>query len=243
MDEPLFRRSIRLRGVALQELKLWLGARLANASLHVEVVQAPSDVDVLLSSPEKAFIDAAAAVVEKAWGRFIDLKPQDRAEAVVGKYLLLSRQWLAVAESCTGGRIASRLTSVPGSSRYFHSACVPYSNAAKMHFLSVPSLLIEEKGAVSREVAIAMAESLRKNTGVDIGLAVTGIAGPGGGSEEKPVGLVYIALSDSQQTRSSEHRLRGEREAIQSAAAQCALELLRHTLVDKIEALKKNNGT
>jgi len=242
LAEPFFRRAVRLHGVALMELNRWLETRLVNADLQVELLQAPGDVDIVLKSKEKAFADAAVLVVEKTWGRYIDIKPEERVETVVGKYLLLGRQRIALAESCTGGRIAARLTSLPGSSRYFDSACVCYSNTAKERFLSVPSLLIEEKGAVSREVAIAMAEGVRIGAGVDLGLSVTGIAGPGGGSEEKPVGLVYIALSDAGQTRAWEYRLGGEREAIQAAAAQCALEGLRLYLGDKIEALNKIEG-
>lgn len=155
----------------------------------------------------------------------------ERLEAVVGALLVKRGERLAVAESCTGGRIAARLTRVPGSSRYFESACVAYSNRSKERLLSVPAPLLNEKGAVSPEVALAMAEGIRRKEEVAIGLAVTGIAGPDGGSLQKPVGLVYIALSDPQESNVWRFRFEGEREAIQSQAAQMALQTLRRYLV------------
>jgi len=152
-------------------------------------------------------------------------------EEAIGRLLLKEGKTISVAESCTGGRIAARLTRVPGSSRYFESACITYSNRSKERLLSVPPALLNEKGAVSAEVAVAMAEGIRRKEGVALGLAVTGIAGPGGGSIEKPVGLVYIALSDSDRAEASRFRFEGEREAIQSQAARMALETLRRYLI------------
>ncbi len=152
-------------------------------------------------------------------------------EVVVGRLLLDLGMRLAVAESCTGGRIAARLTRVPGSSRYFESACVTYSNRSKERLLSVPNALLNEKGAVSPEVALAMAEGIRLKEEVALGLAVTGIAGPDGGSLQKPVGLVYIALSDSDRSNASRFHFEGAREAIQSQAAQMALETVRRYLI------------
>jgi len=152
-------------------------------------------------------------------------------EVTVGRLLLEQGKYLSVAESCTGGRISARLTRVPGSSRYFESACITYSNRSKERLLSVPAALLKEKGAVSPEVAVAMAEGIRRKEGVALGLAVTGIAGPDGGSIEKPVGLVYIALADPERSEASRFRFEGEREAIQAEAAQTALEMLRRYLV------------
>ncbi|HCX29625.1 MAG TPA: competence protein ComA, partial [Blastocatellia bacterium] len=127
----------------------------------------------------------------------------EKMEEIIGLKLTLGRYTLAVAESCTGGLIAQRLTEVPGSSKYFIEGAVTYSNDAKTRTLGVEPVLLLEHGAVSAPVAQAMAEGIRKRARTDYGLAVTGIAGPGGGSEEKPVGLVYIALSDDVHT---EHR-------------------------------------
>jgi len=158
---------------------------------------------------------------------------QKTPEAIVAAYLNESGQRIAVAESCTGGRIASRLTALPGSSRYFESGCVTYSNASKTRLLGVPADLIEEKGAVSREVAFAMAEGIRRREGVEYALAVTGIAGPGGDSVTKPIGLVYIALSDGRQTHVLECRFDGDRETIQSKGTTKALEFLVEKLKEK----------
>lgn len=152
-------------------------------------------------------------------------------EVVVGRLLLQMEKRLAVAESCTGGRIAARLTRVPGSSRYFESACVTYSNRSKERLLSVPAALLKEKGAVSEEVALAMADGIRRKEEVTLGLAVTGIAGPEGGSAQKPVGLVYIALSDSNRSDAVRFHFDGAREAIQAQAAEMALEMVRRYLV------------
>jgi len=133
---------------------------------------------------------------------------------------------LATAESCTGGQIASQITAVAGASRYFECGYITYSNRAKTHLLSVPEGLIAQKGAVSAEVARTMAEGVRKNAGVDLGLSVTGIAGPEGGSDEKPVGLIYIALSDQKGTELKRCLFSGNRNTIQCEAAQTALQML-----------------
>ncbi|MDC4224451.1 MAG: CinA family protein [Candidatus Manganitrophus sp.] len=153
-------------------------------------------------------------------------------EEIVGKLLLQQKKWLAIAESCTGGRIAARMTRIPGSSRYFDSACVTYSNRSKEWLLGVPKRPSgREKGAVSAEVAAAMAEGIRKKAGVDLGLSVTGIAGPDGGSPQKPVGLVYIALSDGRETIPERFEFHGDRETIQAEAAQTALEQVKRYLL------------
>jgi nicotinamide-nucleotide amidase len=151
-------------------------------------------------------------------------------EQIVLYYLGLRQATLAVAESCTGGLIAQRITSVPGSSRSFLGGAVVYSNELKTAFAGVPPELIAEHGAVSREVAEALAYGIRRHTGATLGLGVTGIAGPTGGTEAKPVGLVYIAISDDQKTDSIEKTFRGDRERIRQWAAQQALDLVRRKL-------------
>jgi len=133
---------------------------------------------------------------------------------------------LAVAESCTGGLIGHRLTNVPGSSGYFLASLTAYSNESKIDLLGVPEDTIGKHGAVSAETAAAMAEGVRRATGADIGLSVTGIAGPEGGTPAKPVGLVYVARADAGGTVTEELRLRGDRSMIKERAAQTALYLL-----------------
>jgi nicotinamide-nucleotide amidase len=126
--------------------------------------------------------------------------------------------------------IAQRITSVPGSSRSFLGGAIVYSNELKTAFAGVPPQLIDDYGAVSREVAEALAYGIRRHTGATLGLGVTGIAGPTGGTEEKPVGLVHIALSDAQKTESIERTFRGDRQRIREWASQQALDLIRRRL-------------
>jgi len=152
-------------------------------------------------------------------------------EQIVLYYLGLRQATLAVAESCTGGLVAERITSVPGSSRSFVGGAIVYSNALKTQFAGVPAELIEEHGAVSEEVARALAEGIRKKTGATIGLGVTGIAGPTGATETKPVGLVYIAVTDGAKTDVLEKNFRGSRQRIRDFAAQQALDLVRRRLM------------
>jgi len=130
---------------------------------------------------------------------------------VVSAELKKQKLTVATAESCTGGLIANSLTNIPGSSEYFERGVVSYSNKAKIELLDVPEKLIKEHGAVSEQVAKTMAEAIRKKSKVDIGVATTGIAGPSGGTEEKPVGLVYIAVSTSKGTDVRRYQFTGNR--------------------------------
>jgi nicotinamide-nucleotide amidase len=152
-------------------------------------------------------------------------------EQVVGDLLAERRLRIAVAESCTGGLITSRLTDVPGSSRYVEQSVVTYSNEAKTSLLGVPSDLIAAHGAVSEPVAVAMAEGMRARAGTDVAIAVTGIAGPGGGSPEKPVGTVVVAAVIGSATRSRVFRFIGEREMVKFQASQAALDMVRRMLI------------
>jgi nicotinamide-nucleotide amidase len=151
-------------------------------------------------------------------------------EEVVGRLLRERGETLSVAESCTGGLIARRLTEVPGSSAYFIEGAVTYSNEAKMRTLSVPPEVIARHGAVSAECAEAMAAGMREYAGTDHALAVTGIAGPAGGTDAKPVGTVFIGNACSTGTRSIKITLPGDRYLIRWRASQAALDLLRRRL-------------
>jgi nicotinamide-nucleotide amidase len=148
-------------------------------------------------------------------------------EEVVGRILTENRATIAVAESCTGGLLAERLTKVPGSSIYFLGGVVCYSNELKSRLVHVPPALIESKGAVSPEVALALADGVRKLTGARLGIGITGVAGPGGGTPEKPVGLVYVALADERGPRQKEFRFLGDRDRIRLFASQAALDMAR----------------
>lgn len=156
--------------------------------------------------------------------------PEVLLEKAVGRALRQAGWRLAVAESCTGGFISHRLTNVPGSSGYFEQAVVCYSDASKTGLLKVSPRILVRHGAVSAQVAMAMARGIRKVAGTDLGLAVTGIAGPGGGTAEKPVGLVYVALADRRKTRWEEHRFRGSRLTLKRKFSAAALDLVRRHL-------------
>jgi nicotinamide-nucleotide amidase len=152
-------------------------------------------------------------------------------ERVIGILLSMRRKTLSIAESCTAGLIMKRLTDIPGSSDYFNGGVVAYSNDAKINILKVKSEYIEQKGAVSKKVAEEMAKGVRKLLGSNFGLSVTGIAGPSGGTEKKPLGLVYIGISDKKKNFSKEYKFTGTRETIREQAAQAALDLLRRRLL------------
>ena len=159
---------------------------------------------------------------------------RDTMEEAVGRELTKRGLMLAVAESCTGGLIGHRLTQVAGSSAYVDRGAVCYSNRAKTEMLGVPAELIAQRGAVSKEVAAAMACGIRERANVSVGLSVTGIAGPGGGTETKPVGLVYIGLDDGTgRPITQEFRFHGDRNVIKQRSSQAALDLLRRWLLDK----------
>jgi PncC family amidohydrolase len=151
-----------------------------------------------------------------------ELAPAER----VGKLLTSARMTLAVAESCTGGMLGSWLTSVPGSSAYFLGGVLSYDDSIKVSLLRVPAQVIREQGAVSAESAIAMARGVREITGADLGLSITGVAGPGGGTDAKPVGTTFIALSDSSSERVEHKTWRGDRTQNREQSVRFAIQWL-----------------
>ncbi|OQW36073.1 MAG: hypothetical protein A4E19_15450 [Nitrospira sp. SG-bin1] len=188
-------------------------------------------------SIKEAVLLSLAEGVRTRLREWIYAEGQDTLEQVVGRLLQQQHQTVAVAESCTGGLIGYRLTQVPGSSSYVERGVLCYSNQSKTDMLGVPASLIEQHGAVSREVAEAMAKGMRDRAGVSVALSVTGIAGPGGATETKPVGLVYIGLDGgSGAVMTKEFRFHGDRSVIRQRAAQAALDLLRRWLIARGEA-------
>jgi nicotinamide-nucleotide amidase len=176
-------------------------------------------------------VDELAGKMEEALDDWLYSSEGESLEQIVLYYLGLRQATLAVAESCTGGMISQRVTTVPGSSRSFLGGAVVYSNELKTSFADVPPELIERYGAVSSEVAAALAEGIRKRTGATLGLGVTGVAGPTGGTDAKPVGRVYIAVSDEQKTDTFERNFRGARDRVREWASQQALDLIRRKLM------------
>lgn len=154
----------------------------------------------------------------------------DPLEVVVGGLLRERSATVAVAESCTGGMLGARFTSTPGSSDYFVGGFITYSNALKRKLLGVPAETLERFGAVSRETAAAMAEGARGLAGSTCAISITGVAGPDGGTDEKPVGLVYIGIADAAGTVVTQRRFLGDRQRIRVFTTQHALDLLRRRL-------------
>jgi competence/damage-inducible protein CinA-like protein len=179
----------------------------------------------------ESLLDTVSARLEERLGHSIFAFRGESMEEIVGMRLSVTGYTLAVAESCTGGLIAERLTEISGASKYFIEGAVVYSNEAKIRALGVGQKLLREHGAVSAEVAQAMAAGIRKRAGTDFGLSVTGIAGPSGGTEEKPVGLVYIALASEGHTEHRKLILPGDRHLIRWRASQAALDMLRRRLI------------
>jgi nicotinamide-nucleotide amidase len=177
-----------------------------------------------------AALDAAVAELQAALGDSVYSTDGRPLEAVVGELLRARRATIAVAESCTGGLLASRLTDVPGSSDYVERGAVCYSNRSKVEWLGVPEALMEAQGAVSEAVAEAMAAGIRSRAGVTVGVGVTGIAGPGGGTPEKPVGTVAIAVQTDDDARVRTFHFFGGREMVKFQASQAALNIVRLVL-------------
>jgi nicotinamide-nucleotide amidase len=180
-------------------------------------------------------IDELAARIQDTVGAAIFSTKNESMEEVVGRMLRESGLTIAVAESCTGGMLGMRITRVPGSSDYFLGGIQCYSDASKIELCGVPAELIQKHGAVSAEVAESLACGVRKALRASIGLSITGIAGPGGGSEEKPVGLVYIGISDGVQTGNRHRIMPGDRESIRERSTYLALSWLRRFLMKKFE--------
>jgi len=177
-------------------------------------------------------LDQAEAEIEGRLGNTIVARNGQSLEEVVGELLANEKMTLAVAESCSGGLIGHRITSVPGSSAYFEGGVIAYSNRAKMDWLGVSRALLSRYRAVSEKTALAMARGILEKSKADIGLAVTGIAGPGGGTSEKPVGTVWIALASSKGTEARPYLFGGRRQQIKTLTAYTALDWVRRVLLN-----------
>jgi len=225
-----------LKTTGIPESALWeeIGP-VSSFEKHVRVASLPSllGVRVRFTATGKDFkettykLDAAEKLLRQKIDHHIFAVDDETLEGNIGDLLRKNNWTLAVAESCTGGLIGNRLTNISGSSEYFLEGAVTYSNEAKQARLDVDPALIQTHGAVSEPVATAMAEGIRKRAGSNFGLAVTGIAGPTGGTPEKPVGLTYIAVTGAQGTRCEKFRFHQDRVRNKERAAQAALNLLR----------------
>jgi nicotinamide-nucleotide amidase len=241
--EPVVRRVIRITGrseshteEALQPLYgEWARAPVPIAAT---ILASLGQIELHLSAHADSRAQAEDALnlatdrVLAVLGTFVYSTDGRGLEDVVGGLLADRRLTIAAAESCTGGLIMSRLTDVPGSSRYVERGVVVYSNRSKTELLGVPEAVIAAHGAVSEPVALAMAEGVRSRSGVDIGVGVTGIAGPDGGTAEKPVGTVVIAVASASGSQVRTYRFVGGREMVKFQASQAALDTVRRMLQD-----------
>ena len=200
------------------------------------VLSKPGQVDIRLTARAKTSAEAEALVAEvgdeidNTLGDYIFARDEQTLEEVVGMYLVMKGATVAVAESCTGGMLAERLTSIPGSSQFFESGIVVYSNESKIDLAGIPPLVLGMQGAVSKEVAVGLAESVREKIGTTIGIGITGIAGPTGGSEEKPVGTVHIAVAGPSDTDHRQFVFPGSRDKVRWQSSQAALDMVRRHL-------------
>ncbi len=230
-------RTLRTTGLPESEVASRIEA-VARRLARTEICFMPSElgIDVRVigrgDSPGEAnrTAEKAADRLAELIGDAVYARGEQDLSEVVGFLLTMQQKTLSVAESCTGGGIGRRITSVPGSSDYFGGGVIAYSDDVKKRVLSVKAGTLREHGAVSEATAVEMADGVKKRCRTDIGLSVTGIAGPGGGSDEKPVGLVWIGVAGFGKTTANEHRFSGERDDVRRRAEQAALDLVRRRL-------------
>jgi nicotinamide-nucleotide amidase len=234
----LYSREMRVVGLGESEVDR-RAAPIYSTYVGIEttILAAPGEIQIHLrswSSDATATEEKLKEVVERltlALGEHVFTITGESMEQTVSRELTRHRVTIAAAESCTGGLLAERLTRVPGSSAYFRGGVVCYSNDLKTAWADVPPELIESQGAVSAAVAQALASGIRRRTGATVGVGVTGIAGPSGGTPEKPVGLVHIALADSTSVTDRVLQLLGDRDRIRWQASQMALDMVRRYLL------------
>jgi len=236
--QQLFTRSLQLMDIGESQVADILGDIIsAQTDPTLALYAAPANVRIRMATkaPDEATAEAKFAPVEARIRELLGnhvfgLDSQTMAE-VVEQLLRERRQTLAVAESCTGGLLASRITDISGASEVFLAGVVAYANEAKTSLLGVPAEIIAQHGAVSEECARAMAEGVRRVAGADYGLATTGVAGPTGGTDEKPVGLVYMALADERGTNVNRQYWPGTREQFKQRVSQMVLGMLRKRIL------------
>ena len=204
-----------------------------HEDVQTTILAAPGEIQIHLRAWSK---DTAAAErqlqgiqesIVLALGEAVFTTAGESMEEVVGRELTMHHATIATAESCTGGLLAERLTSISGSSAYFLGGVVSYSNTLKSAWVDVPAEIIESRGAVSSEVAVALADGIRRRTGATLGVGITGVAGPTGGTPEKPVGTVHVAISDGSGSKERGVHYPGERDRIRWQASQTAMDLVR----------------
>lgn len=241
-SERLFTRELRITGLPESEVEARVSPVYALfPDVEVTILAAPSGIQLhpriwsKSATQAEKLLDEIVSRMSLPLGEHLVSTTGETMEEVVARLLTENRATVTVAESCTGGMLAEHLTNLAGSSNYFLGGVVCYSNEMKTTLAGVPAPLIESKGAVSAEVASALAGGIRATAGATIGIGVTGIAGPSGGTPEKPVGLVYVGIADEHGARSHEYRFSAaDRDRNRQMATQAALDLVRrHFLFPK----------
>ena len=228
---PIERRFYKIAVMGESVIEEKIGQKiLAIPGVELGYCARPGEVDVRIIG-ERAALDQADKIVRAELGDVIFTAGDETLEQVLVELLTKKKQTIAIAESCTGGLLANRITNVPGSSAVLLAGYVCYANAAKIDILGVDPKLIEQHGAVSGEVAQAMAEGARKRARSTCALSTTGIAGPDGGSEKKPVGTVYIGLAGETETKIRKLFFPSDRETFKQLVVQAAFEMLRRKLI------------
>lgn len=230
----LYQRELRVAGMGESDAEQRIAPFYKRYSeAQTTILASPGEIQIHLctwsrnAATAEGLLNEMVEGIALALGENIFTTEGQPLEEVVARDLNMNHATIAVGESCTGGLLAERLTRVPGSSSYFLGGVVCYSNDLKSAWVDVPAELIEAKGAVSVEVARALAEGIRRRSGSTLGLGVTGIAGPGGGSAEKPVGTVHIALVGESGNKERSMRFPGDRDHIRWQASQAALDMVR----------------
>lgn len=234
----IYSRTLKVCGMSESALDETIGDLMrASRNPTIALLAYPGEIHIRLTVKTSSgaegdqLLDDLETEMRERLGEHLFGRDEERLETVVGRLLLEAKQTVAVAESCTGGLLCHRLTNLPGSSAYFMRGEVVYSNPSKEGLLEVPHELIEEHGAVSQPVALAMAAGMRQAAGTDLALGITGIAGPGGGTATKPVGLTYIAIASRDGVACRVYRFLGDRETNKLLASQEALDILRRHLL------------
>jgi nicotinamide-nucleotide amidase len=237
-DTRQFTRELRIAGMPESDVDQRISPIYTKyGDVNTTILASPGEIQIHLrawsadKSATDKILDEMVERITLALGENVFTHRAQTLEYVVADALTLNHATISTAESCTGGLLAERLTRVPGSSNYFLGGVVSYSNALKSAWVDVPAAMIESHGAVSAEVAQALADGIRRRTGSTLGIGITGVAGPTGGTPEKPVGLVHIALADGNTPVDRAMNFPGDRERVRWQATQTALDMVRRHFI------------
>ncbi len=236
-ETTFFKRTYRIYGMSEPEVDAQVKDlyKMEGCSVTTLSSLGQVEVDIMIEGGSRTQIDKTVSKVEselrKRFGMNLYGEDSDTLESVIGTILTERRLTLSVAESCTGGFLAQKITDIPGSSKYFKGGIVTYTDDAKKKLLDIPEKEIKDFGAISQETARLMASNVRNRTQTELALSVTGIAGPEGGTIDKPVGLVFIGIADRESVVVEKRTFSGDRQQVRQMAVQAALDLLRRKLL------------